>query len=324
MSQGDEYMELYLKNPRKNHKVLSNFLAKDDERKYKFNVNMKNKSEGDNAIFDSYHFRHYFILDRLLEYENVDVEVRNYKNQTLLMIALRDGNKTYVKKLLSLGANVNAKDSKGRTPLFYSLYRSKSMYRLEAYIKNMRFLLENGADIDVQDNYGRTVAMTTILRSEDREVEKQFGVLLEYNPDISKIGCNMDNALNLSHWLMLVKHKSTPNSLKNIVIRSLNENHKKKIKDLGQEDPFKILMKLNNQKEERDKILKTYPDRKRKATDNMPVNKKCELCEKSFNEKDGDVYTNGKTMLFSFVDISLDITYWYCADCKHEKETSLE
>jgi len=245
------------------------------------------------------------------------------------MIAVGDGNETYVKKLLSLGANVNAKDNRGRTPLFYSLHRSNSISSSEIYLKVMRLLLENGADIDVQDYEDRTFTMVTILRSEDKE-EKQLSLLLEYNPDTNKIDCNMDNALNLSYWFkrmtassMLVKYKNTPNSLKNIVIRSLNENHKKKIRDLGQEEPFKILMKLNNQKKERDKILKTYPDRKRKATDNMPANKKCGLCEKSFNEKDGSVYTNGKAMHSPFEKAtgkSFGLTYWYCSGCKYAKK----
>jgi ankyrin repeat protein len=65
-----------------------------------------------------------------------------------LMLATRENNPAEVSRLLSVGADVNVKDSFDRTPLYWACFNSHVHLFIE--------LLEHGADIESTTSYGRT------------------------------------------------------------------------------------------------------------------------------------------------------------------------
>ena len=72
------------------------------------------------------------------------------KNEALLQAA-KDGNINKVKELLSEGANVNAKDSNGKTALMYAAEKG--------YLDIVKLLVNGGANIHAKDSKGKTAIM---------------------------------------------------------------------------------------------------------------------------------------------------------------------
>lgn len=70
------------------------------------------------------------------------------ENTTLLHAAAFDGQLAIVKKLISLGADVNVKDTGGVTPLHLAAN--------QGYIEIIEVLVENGADLEARDINGST------------------------------------------------------------------------------------------------------------------------------------------------------------------------
>ncbi len=86
------------------------------------------------------------------------VEGKNKKGQTALMKAAYSGNKDAARRLLNVGANVNARDNEGKTPLMYTTFRWQ--YKYTGTNKAMaEYLLGAGAEVNARDRYGRTPLM---------------------------------------------------------------------------------------------------------------------------------------------------------------------
>jgi len=116
----------------------------------------------------------------ILQREGIDV---NYKldiqdDKTLLMIALSDGHDMYamIVRLLDSGADINAKDIYGKTPLIYACSHERIS------IECVQLLLERGAYIDAEDNYGKTPLMYAC--SNENISEECVQLLLDSGADI--------------------------------------------------------------------------------------------------------------------------------------------
>ncbi|KAK0761671.1 hypothetical protein N5P37_005653 [Trichoderma harzianum] len=70
------------------------------------------------------------------------------RNLTDLIIASHYGHRAVVKLLVEKGADIDAKDGGGRTPLLWATYNGHKAI--------VELLVEKGADIEAKDNYGRT------------------------------------------------------------------------------------------------------------------------------------------------------------------------
>lgn len=96
-----------------------------------------------------------------------DVNTCNVHGATLLAAAVVCGKNTEIVDLLiEAGANVNAKDESGRTPLFCATFLKKP--------EMAQVLVNAGADVNVQDKEGKTALMLTgdlVLRSHCKSIK---------------------------------------------------------------------------------------------------------------------------------------------------------
>jgi hypothetical protein len=95
------------------------------------------------------------ILQILIE-NNVDIDSKNYYEQTMLHRCIEIENTKLFEDLLALGANLDAIDHSGQTPLHYAIYNC-NLYMVYS-------LLELGADPYIPDNKGWTPFMNLALQ----------------------------------------------------------------------------------------------------------------------------------------------------------------
>ncbi len=89
-------------------------------------------------------------IDRLVQ-QGVNVNCRTGEHKwTPLLMA---GTKPAAKKLLELGADVNASNAHGHTALMLVLIQN---FRKQEYIARIKLLLNYGADVSITDNIGKT------------------------------------------------------------------------------------------------------------------------------------------------------------------------
>jgi ankyrin repeat protein len=114
---------------------------------------------------------------KLLLVAGGDLDVRNADGSTLLMIAAASGNLLMVEWLVSNGANVNARDARGWTPLMKSVYNAD----LDCGFPGVgQFLIDHGADVEAAIGFGVRPLMLAAGYGEIAVVE----VLLNAGADV--------------------------------------------------------------------------------------------------------------------------------------------
>lgn len=88
---------------------------------------------------------------------------RSDNNKTILMYAVWVGNAEAVKHLLSKGADINAEDSEGITPLLLAVFKDRT--------EIATVLIEQGADINASAHDGTTPLMMSRIR-QNKEIEE--------------------------------------------------------------------------------------------------------------------------------------------------------
>ena len=94
------------------------------------------------------------VLDQILK-RKVGVETPNRSGLRLLAAAVGGGNVPNVKLLLKAGANVNAVDNSGRTPLFGIVFGP--FVKVKDKVEIAHLLIGRGANVKVKDGLGKTV-----------------------------------------------------------------------------------------------------------------------------------------------------------------------
>lgn len=112
---------------------------------------------------------------KLLKNNQVDINKRNEKGQTLLFNLVRRRRIESIKILIKHGINVNIEDNFGKTVLSEAVERGDGMM--------IRFLLDNGASLDFINSSGRTIIQDVALE----ENFKVFEILMTHNPNLNII-----------------------------------------------------------------------------------------------------------------------------------------
>ncbi|WP_334086485.1 BspA family leucine-rich repeat surface protein [Helicobacter typhlonius] len=187
-----------------------------------------------------------------LNYINYDSALHRVKNVAL------------AKRLIDKGANVNAQNINGQTPLMVH-YRDVDMWKL---------LLDNGADIRIKDNAGDTLAFYTLKREWDgRDGDMSFlktlKLLIANGLDVNE--CNKDGC-SLLYLTQKNQFKESSEFLQengaklSQIDEQLIEEEKKKDEELAPKNRLRIelieaiddsLTALNRQSVEKLKSLKT-------------------------------------------------------------------
>lgn len=107
-----------------------------------------------------------YSLEQFLDL-SVNLETKNARGWTALMIAAFNGNFSQVEALVSAGANLNAVNYKGTTVLMYAFSHYESTDDPHIF----KFLINNGADYSAKDMAGKSI--------KDYAVERQTQELLE-------------------------------------------------------------------------------------------------------------------------------------------------
>lgn len=96
------------------------------------------------------------LVTRLLEFQP-DINA-TFEGMTPLHYAIEKGKPSIARELVKAGADVNARDNNGRTPIFYAATTA---------VSDVKLLLEAGAEMNAQDNFGQT-----FLHDRAKRIEK--------------------------------------------------------------------------------------------------------------------------------------------------------
>lgn len=117
-------------------------------------INFGERLGGNSALHFSAEFGNESVARLLLENEAKIDMVRRYNRRTALYLAVRERHTDVVRLLLGKGADVNLKDTDGRTVLYMVVRRVPTGKDLTL----CKLLLENGADPAAEDHDGKTPA----------------------------------------------------------------------------------------------------------------------------------------------------------------------
>ena len=89
------------------------------------------------------------IVKYLIEKRNIPIDSQGNNERTPLHYACSNDHFEIVEYLLSIGANIEAKDKMGKTPLHYACE--------EGHLHIIEYLISMGANIEAKDNYGNSI-----------------------------------------------------------------------------------------------------------------------------------------------------------------------
>ena len=94
-------------------------------------------------------------VERLIK-GGVDIDVEFALGETPLMIAAQNGHSDVVKFLVNHGANVSARDKRGKPCLLHSI----------GHPEILKFLVDKGAEVNARDGNGWTVLMHAVANAQ--------------------------------------------------------------------------------------------------------------------------------------------------------------
>ena len=88
--------------------------------------------------------------------ENINVNVRNSKGETPLMISAKNGWKEFTEELIQTHADIDLQDKEGKTALMHCFLNNQ--------LKTARLLVDAGAELSLVDKEGHTAAFYAIQK----------------------------------------------------------------------------------------------------------------------------------------------------------------
>ncbi|MCK5563622.1 MAG: ankyrin repeat domain-containing protein [Planctomycetes bacterium] len=115
------------------------------------------------------------ILEKLIkDGKDIDAVDKDNESATGLIIAAKDGDIEKTKKLLELGANINAQDEDGNTALLYAARDGDN--------DMLRLLMDSGADVKITNRQGYNALGFAVYRDRFRTIQ----IITDYYPDLEE------------------------------------------------------------------------------------------------------------------------------------------
>lgn len=112
------------------------------------------------AAKEDFAFSEYTAVYRSLLRAGADVDAADKTGATAVAWVARDGKPELVTQLIEAGANVNTKDSQGKTPLMEAMHQS---FAESQYEEVTECLVDAGADANTRDHTGKTALIHLVL-----------------------------------------------------------------------------------------------------------------------------------------------------------------
>ena len=129
---------------------------------------------GRNPLHAAAYSENFEVVRILIDYDPAYVNARSESGSMPLHWALRGHNLkdgSVLRLLLENGANVNAQNQDGRTPLHVASF--------DGVLEVVRLLLEHGADVEVKDKYGETALQDATYSRHDEIIKLLCGETIE-------------------------------------------------------------------------------------------------------------------------------------------------
>jgi ankyrin repeat protein len=165
---------------------------------------------------------------KLLIERGANIEEKDEINNTPLHIACWEGNITMAIELINIGANINARNIGGLTPLHYA---SNEDYKINI----VQRLIEEGVNINEKNNDNETalsmVCQRKIINKFFSSTTKIIELLLDNGTDINNIDMNNVWSLHRNKCIHLFEKEKHKRSKRKILYMRSTFNHWKKIQD---------------------------------------------------------------------------------------------
>ncbi|MWW23125.1 ankyrin repeat domain-containing protein [Algibacter lectus] len=115
----------------------------------------------------------YNFVKKLLEYDNIDVNIQDENGFTAIHFAIEEGYPKILKEILSTkGVNINLKDKFGNTPLWRAVHNKPEEK------ESIWMLIKNKANVNIENEYG--ISALKIMQEDDEDGQYSYKDIFEY------------------------------------------------------------------------------------------------------------------------------------------------
>nr|KAG5714471.1 hypothetical protein BaRGS_006917 [Batillaria attramentaria] len=151
-------------------------------------VNIRSRAELNTPLLEAILTRKLHFVDQLLAMPLINLDIRNFRQESPVIIAARMGHEQLLEKILKAGANTDARDQRGLTALMFAVtYGEKKVTKL---------LLEHGADINLRSSLGETPLLMAVNSGNPVMVQ----ILLEAGANVNDVTDDGFPALMLASY----------------------------------------------------------------------------------------------------------------------------